>query len=173
MSRGGLVSADHLRNNPIHEEMYSIKDQNHSLKKQLNNQGDTTKKLMTQVQRLSDDLRKSRSGSNTKIGVMTRGEREVDSSVHEMRSQMAQTQKINSDLRNKVQYFKSLHEAEVRKRAPYDHIPPRINTGIQRRMVPGLGRKKGRIEVDNSYEQGGQVDTSEDIQKLYFSTTIN
>jgi hypothetical protein len=59
---------------------------------------------MTQVQRLSDDLRKSRTSSSTKtVGVMkTRQDREVDTNVKDMRAQMQQTNKLNSDLRNKV-----------------------------------------------------------------------
>ena len=48
--------------------------------------------------------------------------------MEDLRNQMQIMTKNNNQLKNKVQFFKSLHEAEVRKRAPYDHIPPRINT---------------------------------------------
>jgi hypothetical protein len=48
MNRGGLVSADitGLRGNQIEDEMFHMKDQNLDLKKQLNNQGDTTKRFI-------------------------------------------------------------------------------------------------------------------------------
>ena len=48
--------------------------------------------------------------------------------IDELRSQLSHVSKTNSALKTKLQFFKSLHEAESRKRAPYDYIPPRVDS---------------------------------------------
>lgn len=110
------MSADlPLRGSNLEDEMYHLKDQNRDLKKQLNNQNDTTKRhprsyfdtnrLMTQVQRLSVDLRKNRT-TPMKGGALAsrRQDVEVETTVEEMRVQMQQSQRMNSDLRSKVKF---------------------------------------------------------------------
>lgn len=84
----------------------------------------------------------------------------------DLQTQVSQISKQNLQLKNKVQFFKSLHEAEVRKRAPYDHIPPRVNTGNQRKLYPALKRKTSKAGQNISIEV--EQDSSEDVQKLYY-----
>jgi hypothetical protein len=57
-----------------------------------------------------------------------REEREVNSLLYELRTQVQQLSQQNTSLRGRVQFFKTLHEAEARKRTPYGHIPPRIES---------------------------------------------
>ncbi|ORY51426.1 hypothetical protein BCR33DRAFT_656092, partial [Rhizoclosmatium globosum] len=51
---------------------------------------------------------------------------EAYSLIEDLRDQLKELTKENTVTRNKMQYFRTLHEAESRKRTPYDHIPPRI-----------------------------------------------
>ncbi|KAJ3384351.1 Protein fantom [Lobulomyces angularis] len=172
-NRGGLLGIGNHHVGKIsadEDALYTLKDDNLNLKKKLNSQDDKTKKLLTKVQRLSEDLRKAQSTSvkDSTKGVSSKKEEiENEYAITDLKSKMHEISKQNNQLRNKVQYFKSLHEAEVRKRAPYDHIPPRIHTGVQRKIYPGVNlKKKGKVE--NSYVEVEETDTAlnEDIQKL-------
>ena len=53
---------------------------------------------------------------------------EAYSLIDDLRAQVKELSKSNSGLKNKLSFFKTLHEAETRKRTPYDHIPPRVMT---------------------------------------------
>ncbi|KAJ3217378.1 Protein fantom [Clydaea vesicula] len=155
-NRGGLLGIGNHHVGKIsadEDALYTLKDDNLNLKKKLNSQDDKTKKLLTKVQRLSEDLRKAQSTSvkDSTKGVSSKKEEiENEYAITDLKSKMHEISKQNNQLRNKVQYFKSLHEAEVRKRAPYDHIPPRIHT------------------VYLNYVEVEETDTAlnEDIQKL-------
>nr|KAJ3422359.1 hypothetical protein HK105_000043 [Polyrhizophydium stewartii] len=57
-----------------------------------------------------------------------RESKENSNLIDELRSHIEQLSKTNSSLKTKLGFFKSLHEAESRRRTPYDHIPPRVDT---------------------------------------------
>lgn len=57
-----------------------------------------------------------------------RDEIEAYALIDDLRNQVRDLNKNNAGLKNKVNFFKALHESETRKRTPYDHIPPRIVT---------------------------------------------
>jgi hypothetical protein len=79
-------------------------------------------------------------------GMSKKEEIEAYALIDDLRAQVKDLSKSNSGLKNKLSFFKTLHEAETRKRTPYDHIPPRVVTvcGCQRNRARGGPR--GRIE---------------------------
>ncbi|KAJ3153397.1 hypothetical protein HDU86_005227 [Geranomyces michiganensis] len=112
--------------NQIPEEMYALKDENLDLKRRINEQDEKTKQLVTKVQRLTDDLKRAkdfpaRDGTSRPVAAATRAvisrreAAEVDDMVDDLRQQLRNLSKDNSQLRNKMNFFKSLHEAETRK----------------------------------------------------------
>ncbi|KAI8831918.1 hypothetical protein BJ741DRAFT_536426 [Chytriomyces cf. hyalinus JEL632] len=122
----------------VDDELYSLRDENLILKKKLNQQDDRAKKLTTKVQRLSEDLLRNKEHGDAspndglKLGRSKpiKGEfkniEEAYDLIEDLRDQMKELTKENTVTRNKMQYFRTLHEAETRRRTPYDHIPPRI-----------------------------------------------
>ncbi|KAI9339337.1 hypothetical protein BDR26DRAFT_803165, partial [Obelidium mucronatum] len=127
------------------DELYALKAENLALKKKLNVQDDRAKKLTTKVQRLSEDLIRNKEvmagdgPEHSKVGKAKpiKGEfkniEEAYDLIEDLRLQLKEVTKENTVTRNKMQYFRTLHEAETRKRTPYDHIPPRIQ-GVPRRV---------------------------------------
>ncbi|KAJ3238542.1 X-linked retinitis pigmentosa GTPase regulator-interacting protein 1 [Chytriomyces hyalinus] len=135
----------------VDDELYSLRDENLILKKKLNQQDDRAKKLTTKVQRLSEDLLRNKEHGNgspndsLKLGRAKpiKGEfkniEEAYDLIEDLRDQMKELTKENTITRNKMQYFRTLHEAETRRRTPYDHIPPRIQgQSTKKRLHQGL-----------------------------------
>ncbi|KAJ3294871.1 Protein fantom [Rhizoclosmatium sp. JEL0117] len=130
------------------DEVYKLRSENLSLKKKLNLQDDRAKKLTVKVQRLSEDLVRNKeimAGDDSKLGKPKpiKGEfkniEEAYSLIEDLRDQLKELTKENTVTRNKMQYFRTLHEAESRKRTPYDHIPPRIQgQSAKKRLHPSL-----------------------------------
>jgi predicted RNase H-like nuclease (RuvC/YqgF family) len=79
---------------------------------------------LVKIQHLSKQL----SEPSKKHSKELKEDRETETLLDELRNQVQTVSQQNSSLRNKVHYFKTLHEAESRKRTPYGHIPPRINS---------------------------------------------
>ncbi|KAJ3039315.1 X-linked retinitis pigmentosa GTPase regulator-interacting protein 1 [Rhizophlyctis rosea] len=151
----------HLRPDILSDEVYHLKDENINLKKKLNEQDDKAKRLVAKVQRLSEDLQKVKSstvssgttsansaphliatGPIRNAGVVAATSRkdviEAYDLVDDLRNQMRTMSKENMQLKNKMNFFRAMHEAETRKRTAYDHIPPRINSGVQKRLYPAI-----------------------------------
>ncbi|KAI8911107.1 hypothetical protein EDD86DRAFT_204412 [Gorgonomyces haynaldii] len=84
--------------------------------------------MLVKIQKLTKELSKERRQDGTKPKNV-KEERETEDLLSEMRGQLQSLSQQNSTLRSKVHFFKTLHEAEQRKRTPYSHIPPRINFG--------------------------------------------
>eukprot|EP00842_Homolaphlyctis_polyrhiza_P003914 jgi/Hompol1/4523/HPOL_003685-RA len=111
-------------------KIYALRDENIELKKMLRDKEEKTKRLATKVQKLSEDLSRQRviDPSQKHTIQQHREPRENRDLIDELRSQVDHLSKTNTTLKTKVQYFKTLHEAETRRRTPYDHIPPRVET---------------------------------------------
>ena len=108
----------------------TLKQENLSLKKKITEQDDRTKKLLTKITKLSNDL-KSKNPQIVNRELKKKDEIEAYSLIDDLRSQIKDLSRNNSSLKTKVSFFKALHEADSRKRTPYDHIPPRINSKPQ------------------------------------------
>ncbi|KAI9206067.1 uncharacterized protein BJ171DRAFT_498571 [Polychytrium aggregatum] len=150
---GGVESSRNDKHAQIEDQVFKLKDENLLLKKKLNAQDDITKKLITKVQRLTEDLSKQRlpdeyptrdtlDARPSKTAGAARRDAKVLEDLEDYQSQIQDLSKANRQLRQKVQYFRSLHEAETRKRGPYDHIPPRVKTGAHKKMHPTLTVKE-------------------------------
>ncbi|KAL2920290.1 hypothetical protein HK105_200363 [Polyrhizophydium stewartii] len=107
-----------------------------ALKKKLRSNEDLAKKLAVKVQKLSEDLSRQRaadpSARRAESVASRRESKENSNLIDELRSHIEQLSKTNSSLKTKLGFFKSLHEAESRRRTPYDHIPPRVDTSQRR-----------------------------------------
>ncbi|KAI8819442.1 uncharacterized protein EV422DRAFT_568866 [Fimicolochytrium jonesii] len=165
---------------PFDDEFYGLKNENLDLKRKVNDQDEKTKQLITKVQKLTDDLRRAKENSlapapasiaTVQRGVMNRREAaEMEDLVDDLRTQMRNVAKENSQLKNKMNFFKALHEAETRKGARYDHIPPRTNSGL-RKLYPALavrGRGRGRAAPAHPDASGDGASTprNEEVEKL-------
>ncbi|RKO84407.1 hypothetical protein BDK51DRAFT_30752, partial [Blyttiomyces helicus] len=167
-----------LRPELVAEELYGLKDENLALKKKMNAQEDKAKKLITKVQRLQEDLRRAkepvgagavpaRASANP---AQRRETAEAHSMIDSLRDQMQGLTKENAQLRNKMNYFRSLHEAETRKRMPYDYVPPRVNTvGGVGDILAQMGistSKRRRLTSSSATRPSEPVDHSEELEKL-------
>ncbi|KAJ3115162.1 X-linked retinitis pigmentosa GTPase regulator-interacting protein 1 [Physocladia obscura] len=178
----GLRAADKL----AEDEMYALRDENMILKRKLNMQDDRAKKLTTKVQRLSEDLLRNKelmagdgdvkSNRIKPIKGEFRNIEEAYDLIEDLRGQLKELAKENVMTRNKMQYFRTLHEAESKKRTPYDHIPPRIQAASQKkRLHPSLlvkarpgGMASARTSANASPEPQFNVPqpSSEEMVKL-------
>ncbi|TPX67754.1 hypothetical protein SpCBS45565_g03544 [Spizellomyces sp. 'palustris'] len=147
-----------LRPEIVTDELYNLKDQNLNLKRKINDQDDKTKKLITKVQKLTEDLRRAKEPSlgpqrTASAEHVNRKEMaEMDDMVDDLRGQLRNMAKENSHLKTKMNFFKALHEAETRKGARYDHIPPRIDSGV-RRLHPAIAVKATPAEPEHNSEE--------------------
>ncbi|TPX75087.1 hypothetical protein CcCBS67573_g03652 [Chytriomyces confervae] len=173
----------------VDDELYSLRDENLILKKKLNQQDDRAKKLTTKVQRLSEDLLRNKEHGDAspndglKLGRSKpiKGEfkniEEAYDLIENLRDQMKELTKENTVTRNKMQYFRTLHEAETRRRTPYDHIPPRIQgQSTKKRLHQGLtvhakparhaSAKSSRAGSPEMHNQNQPHVSQEELEKL-------
>ncbi|KAJ8327874.1 hypothetical protein QVD99_006385 [Batrachochytrium dendrobatidis] len=140
-----------------YESSFILKDENIQLKKQLREKEDAAKRLATKVQKLTQDLSHQRTtgvlqkySGPREPDISRRDARDTQELVNELRKQVEYLGKNNSTLKTKLGFFKTLHEAETRKRTPYDHIPPRVVTSS--RTPAGKGIRHGTTPTQN-YEE--------------------
>lgn len=133
---------------------------------------------MTKIQKLSEDLHRERGKTPRSEGphlppgtlfnsldplgypqpgiyrdlVSARESRENNDLIEELRTHVQHLSKSNNQLKTKLYFFKTLHEAETRKRTPYDHIPPRIETGLSRGGRPSSGSRGGQVLIKKGYD---------------------
>ncbi|KAI9350515.1 hypothetical protein DFJ73DRAFT_832463 [Zopfochytrium polystomum] len=157
-ARGTSNAAD------LEDHVHSLRRENLELKKKANSQDDKTKSLLAKVQRLSEDLLRTRdlapaaAASNARPRSFTANVRDLDdtnSLIDELRIQVKELTRTNAQVKAKMHYFRALHEAETRKRAPYDHIPPRINTYATIAVKPGLPKERSLNSPNHFTEDGG------------------
>lgn len=84
--------------------------------------------------------------------------------LYELRNQVQGLSHQNSSLKGKVQFFKTLHEAESRKRSPYTHIPPRVVTGVRRKQII----EKEELEISQEQENESTSELQELVNHLRF-----
>ncbi|KAI8809952.1 hypothetical protein BJ742DRAFT_217394 [Cladochytrium replicatum] len=145
----------------VEDALLVLRDENVALKRKINTFEDRTKILTAKVQRLTDGFRRA---SNVDNGLIDA--RDEDSFV-DLRKRFDDVAKENMLLKKKVQYFKTMHEAETRKRVPYGHIPPRINTN-QKKFHPALRIKDGGspTPVTSTAQTATIPISNEEIEKL-------
>ncbi|KAJ3295385.1 X-linked retinitis pigmentosa GTPase regulator-interacting protein 1 [Borealophlyctis nickersoniae] len=178
-----MTDLPRLRPETVEDELYHLKEDNLELKKRLGAQDDKARKLIAKVQRLTEDLKKARDGPQTAVASRVGGVsaaraisqrrdlQDAYDTMDEFRNQMRNLTKENLQLKNKMNFFRALHEAETRKRTPYDHIPPRINSGVQRRLYPTLavrqtGKGRARAPATNTSSPPEMVNHSEELEKM-------
>lgn len=81
------------------------------------------------------------------VNILNKGkdERETVEMVKELQSHVQQVNHNNSQLKTKLQFFKNLYETESKKRMPYDHIPPRVESGMPKKLVTSSGRSNSLV----------------------------
>ncbi|OUM67956.1 hypothetical protein PIROE2DRAFT_58451 [Piromyces sp. E2] len=89
------------------DEIYSIKDTNIMLKKQLNDERERSKILMTKVQKLSEDIKKSKELIMPNKGVNARElakkrDIETEELIKDLRKRVQDLTKANNKLNSKV-----------------------------------------------------------------------
>ncbi|KAJ3188686.1 Protein fantom [Gaertneriomyces sp. JEL0708] len=173
----GLVPRADALGSPDDEDLYTLRNENLILKKKVNDQDEKAKQLMTKVQKLSDDLRKLKDVGTPQqterrpraagAGASHRDLLEMNSLVDDLRERLRGATKENSQLRSKVNFFKSLHQAEARHTGRYDHIPARIDSGRPRKLYPATAPKRS-CPSGTVRKQSTPIatDRSEEIEKL-------
>ncbi|KAJ3023274.1 Protein fantom [Thoreauomyces humboldtii] len=144
----------------------------------MNDQDEKSKRLVTKVQRLTEDLKRAKvpvseesafTPTPGRAVISRREAAEVDDMVEDLRGQLRMLAKDNSHLKNKMNFFKSLHEAETRKGARYDHIPPRINSGVKKLQPSLVIRRRAAAQAADDGNTGANEEnlaTSEDVARL-------
>lgn len=93
--------------------------------------------MLVKIEKLSKELSKERKSSGMKKKTSAVEDKETEVLLDDLRYQVRNLNQQNSSLKTKVQFFKTLHgicimlnylEAESRKRTPYTHIPPRVQS---------------------------------------------
>ncbi|KAI8922697.1 hypothetical protein BC831DRAFT_474756 [Entophlyctis helioformis] len=138
---GGTAASDAMET-----QLFAVRDENRELKQRLRQQDDRAKKLAAKVQKLSEDLGRQKASDGgglrsshaepSAIAGPRRESKEQRDLIDELRSHVEQLSKNNLSLKTKLHFFKTLHEAESRKRTPYDHIPPRVDSSRRPTILP-------------------------------------
>ncbi|KAI9215828.1 hypothetical protein BC828DRAFT_419305 [Blastocladiella britannica] len=131
----------------------ALRDENLDLKRKLNAQVDLSKRLNTRVQKMSEDMAKLKitasipqSAYSDRPGtpdgmpssalrtptvvaartIVHRRNPSLEALVDDLRTQMRDQAKENASLKAKVQHFRALHDATLRKRGKWDAIGPKV-----------------------------------------------
>jgi chromosome segregation ATPase len=109
---------------------------------------------MIQIQKLNTQINR---GSG-------REDKDTVDMVTDLKTHVQQLNHNNSALRTKLQFFKTLYETESRKKGQYTHIPPRVETGISRK----LKSKNPSLPLLSQAQDDGQQqqDTISELQEL-------
>ncbi|KAJ3310697.1 X-linked retinitis pigmentosa GTPase regulator-interacting protein 1 [Boothiomyces sp. JEL0838] len=116
------------------DQIFSLRDENLTLKKKL---------------KANDD--------NTKNDNEDPKEKQDADYISSLKEQIQALSTNSSQLKTKLNYYKTLHESEARKRTAYSHIPPRVETlqyrdGSAKRNDSGaVIQTKPRQELTNKY----------------------
>ena len=111
--------------------------------------------MLVKIQKLTSELNKQRKTKSSER-VSVKEEKETNEFIDELKLQLQHLSQSNSTLKTKVHFFKTLHEAETRKRTPYSHIPPRvesvkeIHVGCQTPIPKGWRGTHGTFQPNNS-----------------------
>jgi hypothetical protein len=60
--------------------------------------------------------------------ILARSDREDGELLDDLRGHVQSLNQSNSHLKTKVQFFKTLYDSESKKKTPYMHIPPRVES---------------------------------------------
>lgn len=71
--------------------------------------------------------------------VLERIDKNSVESIRHLQDYVGQLNQSNSQLKTKVQFFKTLYESESKKKSSFKHIPPRVETGIPHHVLKGKG----------------------------------
>ncbi|KAJ3256554.1 X-linked retinitis pigmentosa GTPase regulator-interacting protein 1 [Boothiomyces macroporosus] len=127
------------------DQIFSLRDENLALKKRLKANDDNTKKYL-QIDEITKVI-----GDNEDIK-----EKQDADYISSLKEQIQALSTNSSQLKTKLNYYKTLHESEARKRTAYSHIPPRVETS-----------KKTITEIESyNTEMEVQKETIQELQEL-------
>ena len=131
------------------------------MKKTIHGTDGRTKQMLVQIERLSKELSAQRKhvAGDWKPQPPSRDDKDTRELLVDLRNQVQSLNSQNSGLKGKVQFFKTLHEAEARKRTPYTHIPPRVESGAKRVT------KNSRLGI-HEYQESNNNETILELQEL-------
>jgi len=157
MTRRTVMDYKDNQSMDLADEIYSIKDTNIMLKKQLNDERERSKILMTKVQKLSEDIKKSKElmmpgkGLNARELAKKR-DIETEELIKDLRKRVYDLTKANNKLNSKVIALETLQDAQRRKRNKSNYRNQTYNTNMRypttKRLVPTVligGKQRNRI----------------------------
>ncbi|KAL7749751.1 hypothetical protein RI367_004981 [Sorochytrium milnesiophthora] len=117
-----------------------LRDENVDLKRRLNEQTDTTKKMSAKLQHASEEMHRQQQRQLSTVGQKPppiKRSSSLEGLVDDLRMQVRDLSKSNSTLKNKLQYYKSMTTAISKRKGMWDHVGSRVDMGTKRAVIVG------------------------------------
>ncbi len=83
---------------------------------------------MIKIQKLTNQMNKNGTGIGKWDFTSEKDDKESGEFIKDLKTHIHQLNHNNSALKTKLQFFRTLYEAESKKKGAYAHIPPRVET---------------------------------------------
>ncbi|XP_068595041.1 protein fantom [Brachionichthys hirsutus] len=139
----------------LQEETLLLKQHNHK-------QNDKIKKLATKLMKLEKDRRRMEQLAVGGARPVSRvRDVEMEEMMEELQEKVRRTQMENEKLKQRLLVEKQqLLNSQSRRATPYDHIPPRVNSGLKKLRDDASSPSQARPKSSRSLEGAGRPPTS-------------
>ncbi|XP_078365018.1 protein fantom-like isoform X2 [Oculina patagonica] len=121
----------------LEDKYLRLQEDNQELKKYARKQEEKIKKMATKLLRLVHDKKREAAEGASAV-------RDVDTNekIADLETKIVELEKQNAGLKNKLTVAKQQLQTQGKRATPYDHVKPRVQTGIHARSPSGNRLKK-------------------------------
>lgn len=136
----------------LEDKYLRLQEDNQELKKYARKQEEKIKKMATKLLRLVHDKKKEAAQ-----GVFDARDVDAKEKVADLETKIAELEKQNVGLKNKLMVAKQQLQTHGKRATPYDHVKPKVQTGIHARSASGNRLKKDLRVQGHDIKPGARV----------------
>lgn len=125
----------------VEDRYLQLREENLLLKKSSNDQEEKIKQMATKLTRITADLKRRQDGEAPRSGKAR--DKDTEDMIGELQRELEEQKKRNAKLSGKVKFYKQTGSVpgakqplKPRSQQPYDYVQSRIDTGVQKKLVP-------------------------------------
>lgn len=136
----------------LEDKYLRLQEDNQELKKYARKQEEKIKKMATKLLRLVHDKKKE-----ALQGVSETRDIDAKEKIADLETKIAELEKQNVGLKNKLMVAKQQLQSHGKRVTPYDHVKPRVQTGIHSRSLSGNRIKRDLRVQGHDIKPGARV----------------